>query len=414
MSENNKKPGRNIVVCFDGTSNEFGENNTNIVKIYRSLEKDPNTQLAFYDPGIGTVGPSNWAKIGSWLYMIFAQMTGYGISENIKDGYKFLMENYQEGDQIYIYGFSRGAFTARSLAGMISRVGILQKGLTNQVEYAYKMYYDDRNWKYAQSFKETFSRDCDIHFVGVFDTVGSLLGKKIALTFGVLLAVYLGYFMLPGWAEKLGWDFVPHYVWVIVCLAAMLLPKNYFGRLIERAILGSHRFHDTKLSKRVRNGYHALAIDEQRWLFRPTRWDTKAAEGSQNVEQVWFSGVHVDVGGFYNERTGTSDNALLWMLRKSASAGLLVKEDSWEHIQPSALTPLSNNPIGWKFIGSLSRTIPSEDKFHISVANRFNKTEKKYEIFNVVDFDAKYAPYRCWSMKILEKFLKFVSEFISK
>lgn len=271
---------KNIGIFFDGTWNspdQHDENGeacpTNVVKLFEatlSVHPDSSTmQIVHYVRGVGT----------GKLDRIMGGGFGYGISSNIKDGYKFLMSNYEPGDSIYIFGFSRGAYTARSLAGMIRNVGVLKRDNFFLVEEAYKVY-KSRNKLYAPkgSEAERFRRDNawggeTIKFLGVFDTVGAL-----GAPFGVVLG------------------------WVV---------NKLFGC----------SFHDTQLSSIVENAYHALAKHEKRLPFVPTRMRPNTRHNPSNFEEVWFDGVHSDVGGGYVE-TGLSDIALGWMAEKAQSKGL--------------------------------------------------------------------------------------------
>ena len=119
------KKGRRLIVCCDGTGNEIKENQSNVLKFYRCLKKDIPEQIAFYDTGIGTISNSGaWAAFKNKAKGVFGLATGYGLDDNILDAYRFLIEHHQDGDEIYLFGFSRGAYTVRVLAGLINLVGI--------------------------------------------------------------------------------------------------------------------------------------------------------------------------------------------------------------------------------------------------------------------------------------------------
>ena len=227
---------KNIVVCCDGTGNEHGKNNTNVVEIY-ALAMKTASQLAYYDPGVGTGG---WAynEESGVLRALSDQGTGAGVQKNVNDAYQYLMEVYEgpETSRIFLFGFSRGVFTVRSLAGMLHKVGLLERKAGNHLEYAAKIYNRRRNARVAASFKATFIRSAPVHFIGVWDTVESLVlneGKR--------------------WAN------------------ARLNPEIAFA-------------------------YHALAIAEKRRDFQPCLWDERNRRSGQTLEQVWFAGVHSDVG----------------------------------------------------------------------------------------------------------------------
>lgn len=403
--------GKKLILCFDGTSNEFGKNNTNIVKIYRALEKESGVQVVFYDPGIGTIGPSTGAEILRRAHVVLGMITGFGISENIKDGYKFLMNNFETGDEVFIYGFSRGAFTARSLAGMLSKVGLLDKGLENMIPYAYKIYSDDRNHGFTEEFKKTYGQDCQIKLVGVFDTVGALIGPKICLVTGIFVTAVLGYLGFPVLntylnLNFLGQGFLPYFGAVL----AVLIFRGHIGRFIERTVLGSHHFHDTALSHKVDVGLHALAIDEKRWLFSPVRWNLTNKAPNQKIEQVWFSGVHIDVGGFDPKLSQTSDNALLWMISHSEKAGL--KFDLKDQIKPSVKLLLGKNSKFWKIAVPIARKIHEADRIHSSVVARYEKNDA-YDIDGTVSYEEKFCakppPYQTIAIKFGKLFAKLMS-----
>src|SRR5262245_58623619 len=120
---------KNIVVCCDGTGNEYGENNTNVVKLFRMIEKDPRSQIAYYDPGVGTLSaPAALTKLTKALTKLLGLAFAYGVSTNLEDAYEYLMDKFEPGDKVFLFGFSRGAFTVRALAGMLNKCGLLEKG----------------------------------------------------------------------------------------------------------------------------------------------------------------------------------------------------------------------------------------------------------------------------------------------
>jgi uncharacterized protein (DUF2235 family) len=229
----------------------------------------------FYEPGVGTT-PGEHLSGGA---------LGYGISRNICDCYRFLARTYEPEDRLFLFGFSRGAYTARSLAGLIRNCGILKEADADRVQAAYAFYRDRTSRTHPSSIASRLFRESNshpaapIHFIGVWDTVGAL---GIPQDF-------------PGWhtmSEHL-------HAW-----------ERLWG------------FHDTQLSAQVTNAIHALSIDEQREAFTPTLWtqDPEAPAG-QNLRQVWFAGVHSEVGGGTDDNA-LSDIALLWMAEQAALAGL--------------------------------------------------------------------------------------------
>lgn len=301
---------KNIIVCYDGTGNEYGENNTNVVGTFERILRDEN-QIAFYDPGVGTfsaLGRTAGKKTGT----LFGKAFGYGLQQNIEDGYEYLMNRYQEGDKLFLFGFSRGAYTARKLAGMIHHFGLLQKGSKNLIPYVSKNYLY-RNLETAKNFKKAFCHECKPHFMGVWDTVASL-----------------GYF--NGW-----------------------------------------KFHDSKLNRDVKNAFQAVSIDEKRKKFPISLWDETIAIDGQHIEQVWFAGVHSDVGGWYPERQ-LSDIALAWMMDKAEEHGLSLKDNWYKELTQDASGMLHNSRKGWwKLWRPAPRKIPERAYIHQSVLDRMER-----------------------------------------
>lgn len=257
---------KNIIICCDGTSNDFGDNNSNVVKLFSLLEKNTERQVVYYDPGVGT--PSTYDAfnpITKKLKYVLGMAFGYGLSENIMEAYQFLMENYEEGDQVYLFGFSRGAYTARAIAGLVYTCGLLHANSENLIPEAMRIYYDRKNYN-GFAFRKTFGRSCPIHFLGIWDTVTSV-----------------------------GWVYDP---------------------LTLRS---------TTNNKSIKNVRHAIAIDERRAFFRQNLWGQRYAD-QQDVKQVWFAGVHADVGGSYPlDRSALSNITLEWMLKEAVGKGLLIE-----------------------------------------------------------------------------------------
>lgn len=302
---------KNIVICCDGTGNEYGKENTNVVRLFNLIAKDDKKQIAFYDPGVGTYGAVGAnTKIGSAFNKLLGLAFAYGLTKNIEDAYEFLMDNYRQGDKIFLFGFSRGAFTVRALAGMLHKCGLLEQGSKNLLPYASRMYHKS-DAVVARGFKETFCRECKPHFIGVWDTVKSV---------------------------------------------GLIKPR---------------KFPNATLNPDVQFGYHAVSIDEKRSKFRPNLWDEPAAS-NQTIEQVWFAGVHSDIGGSYKEQE-LSDITLRWMLDNAKSHGLLVSERA-NQVIGDCTGKLHNSllPIWW-ILGWKKRKILPGAKIHSSVYNRMNK-----------------------------------------
>ncbi|KJH70274.1 DUF2235 domain-containing protein [Aliterella atlantica] len=264
---------KRLVVCCDGTWQKLSSSYpTNVVKIAQAVKpvcNDGTPQIAFYDEGLGA---------GDELDKLVGGAFGWGIDQNIQDAYRFLCLNYNEGDEIYLFGFSRGAYTVRSLAGMIYCSGLLSRPNIRSAPEAYRIY-RDRDIKpshpEAQGFRAACGERVPITLLGCWDTVGSL---------GV-----------P--------DQIP------------LLPvDDWFN--------AKYKFHDTTLSSIVQKALHAVAIDELRKVFDVTPMQKSPKFDAQVVRQVWFPGEHGCVGGGTKEQRGLSDAALQWMMNEIGNLGL--------------------------------------------------------------------------------------------
>ncbi|KIJ07955.1 hypothetical protein PAXINDRAFT_26669, partial [Paxillus involutus ATCC 200175] len=176
---------RNLVVCIDGTSNKFGRNNTNILKLFAKIDLDPEAplrQLAYYSSGVGT-HPRTWgvvSRIRRSLSDLLEEVVAWNVEEIVQDAYGWLAKEYREGDRVYLFGFSRGAYQVRTLAGMVSEVGLIKTVTEKQIGTAYEHYMAVCSQKLhakdiASDFKHTFCwKDMRVHFVGVWDTVSSV------------------------------------------------------------------------------------------------------------------------------------------------------------------------------------------------------------------------------------------------
>ncbi|MEU6773182.1 DUF2235 domain-containing protein [Streptomyces sp. NPDC046759] len=283
---------KRLVVCCDGTWNFADQpSKTNVTKIALSVHAGPaagKDQRVYYHSGVGT---HRWERLRGGAF-------GLGLSRNVLDAYRFLVETYEPGDELFLFGFSRGAFTARSLAGLVRNCGIVRRDHADRIQDAWALYRDriEKPTGVASAlFRRSYAHETDIHFIGVWDTVGAL---------GI---------PAPG----------PRWLRPVV---------NRFNR--------RWAFHDTELSSWVRAAFHALSVDEQREAFRPALWHQKpgAAERGQELKQVWFAGSHCDVGGGYNE-TGLSDIALLWMAEQAGRHGLEFDAEALSAVGPAEKKP---------------------------------------------------------------------------
>jgi len=164
---------KNIVICCDGTDNKLTINqNTNVIHLYSCLQINEN-QVTYYHPGVGTIAPNgirNWFA-RKW-YLLKDMVSASSIEDNVIDAYIFLMNNYEEGDKIFLFGFSRGAYTVRMLSGLIEMFGLMHKGNSGHLRYALEIYAKgDKMFEIANAFKARFSRKIQIHFIGIWDTV---------------------------------------------------------------------------------------------------------------------------------------------------------------------------------------------------------------------------------------------------
>jgi len=340
---------KRIVVCCDGTWNKPDQPSpTNVVKVAITLKQTDaagTEQLLFYDAGVGT-GTFDHLRGGAF---------GVGLSQNIRQAYHFLVFNYQPGDELYLFGFSRGAYTVRSTAGLIRNSGLLKRQYLGKAEEAYQLYRrrdkdSEPAKKEATEFRENYSYQPRLKFIGVWDTVGAL---GVPLRFA-----------------------------------------NAFWK-----------FHDVRLSRSVDYAYHALAIDERRKPFRPTLWEQHPeAPPSQVLEQVWFTGVHSNVGGGYPE-TNLSDIALLWMVGKAEACGLAFHREYLDQlvgrgnldlktlVKQKALGKLENSlKFFYKvfFLGGRMRPMGKGERAKESAAStavdRLKDTSTMYEAKNLFEF----------------------------
>lgn len=301
------------VVCMDGTANGPGSVPTNVLRFYRRLVQD-DAQRALYEPGVGTFSPLSSGR-GTRAGRTLGSLFGHGLTENLENGYRFLMRRRQPGDAVALFGFSRGAFAVRALSGLIQRCGLLRPELDGMVTEALRVYQlgDDADARAEQdAFREAFARPCPIDVIGVWDTVKSL-----------------------------------------------------------GTVYSARRFFDAALVPCVRAGYHALAIDERRPKFEPLPW-----EPDQRVRQVWFPGAHADVGGGYEDRA-LAEGALQWMMDRAAAHGVRFVDDPDVPQPANPLGRRHDSAASWSgralratHLGSRPRTVPAGAWVHESAVLR--------------------------------------------
>lgn len=289
---------KNIVICCDGTSNEVAGNQTNVLRLFRMLIRDGARQVAFYDSGVGTrADPTAQWRLSRRLQKHLDSAIALSIRAHVLDAYRFLVREYAAGDHIFLFGFSRGAYTVRALAAMIYRCGLLSPEFDNLAPYAWSLFSDEDDtdnreqmFGGAARIRKVFGRKVRVHFVGVWDTVSTF-----------------------GWI----WD--------------LLTVPN------------------TDKNPSIAHIRHALSIDEQRSCFEPI---LIIPQPNQTVRQVWFPGVHADVGGGYPEKEGgLSRVSLEWMLNEAFVERLLVDMD----IQPQQTGHLIEVCVEVLYLKSLTR-----------------------------------------------------------
>jgi uncharacterized protein (DUF2235 family) len=291
---------KRLIMCCDGTWNSPDQarggvscptNVTKLAEMVPTAGSDGVEQRLHYQKGVGT---GRWERIRGGAF-------GFGLSRNVMEAYRFIVANFDPGDELYFFGFSRGAFTARSTAGLVRNAGVLRRDHIDRVEQAYELYRsrakaDHPDGREARLFRRSYSHETGIRFIGVWDTVGAL---GIPVTGVPLLTAF-----------NRRWT-----------------------------------FHDTGLSSSVQAAFHALAIDEQRRPFEPTLWRTQPHSEGQRVEQVWFVGSHCGVGGGELD-SSLSDITLLWMADRARSCGLTLLSSDSSGSPGSGEPALQPDPMG--------------------------------------------------------------------
>jgi uncharacterized protein (DUF2235 family) len=381
-------PKRTLVVCFDGTGNSFNDENTNIIRLFSALDKKKtDKQLCYYQPGIGTYVSqgSSWSPFKQRIAEILDDMFAWYLDAHIMGAYRFLMQTYREGDRICLFGFSRGAYTARCLAGMLQRVGLLPAVNEEQVPFAYKRYVANQKGDdvRAAGFKAAFSREVSIEFIGVWDTVSSVgvqskhlpftSSNHIVKTFRHALSLdeHRAKFQPNPWhrsapsveAAKQDPDRGS---------AAPQPPKENVFKKLEHIVGDSlhtktHKYDHVKDGDRVREEDG----DDPEADAVPTGMPTT------DVREVWFAGCHADVGGgsVANNTTNTLANpSLKWMINEildpKKELGIYFKPGAFSEIGAfdtivttmSDPTPHSRPPIPSQFLKAATAAAPAPDR----------------------------------------------------
>ncbi len=444
---------KNIVVLSDGTGQEGGkgaDRNTNVYKMFTMLEDRTDRQLVFYDPGLGT----GWRKVTGNAF-------GAGISRNVREAYRFIFDNYEVGDRIYLMGFSRGATTVRSVAGMLDKFGILPRSRPDLIHRAYQIYKTrapQSSWwarKRIQRYAKGSWLSRTLKTLGVgngtFDLrrpdelaaavaavpptkeeaargegeqseVLDAAARRVATFLSAAESDRLGAqeewngefaerlldLHCPGWSDAAARPQCPEELpknprefmrqFLLESRAREFIAASYTHHpkieflgvfdtvaALYRIPIVQTKFHDLSLTWSVRNAYHALALDDERRPFAPTLWEKTYPH--QTVRQVWFNGMHTDVGGGYLER-GLADIALAWMLRAAHESGILLDpggvtltEDPLDAMHNSRGTPVTRA----LYFGPKARALDRPDKLpepwpiiHESVFVRALQGAKEY------------------------------------
>lgn len=366
---------KTIILLLDGTSNTISSQRTNILRLYGCLRKS-DEQVVYYDPGVGTLGdPGRWSQLAQQASEVWGMATGMGIDDNVKEAYRFLVENYDNGqakgadrDRICIFGFSRGAYTARLLAGFIHAIGLLQLRNLNLLDHAWRAYKRVGETEHEADFAEVrlYERILDpdrppIHLLGLFDTVASVIEPG------------------PGISPQ----------------------------------LRHHAF--TSHNASVAHVRHAVALDDRRRMFEPLLWPDGNSHlparfqpdraVPQDVREIWFTGSHGDVGGGWPEPVAClAKIPLLWMIEETKAIGLdyvtqtvnrIVRgaHEGQPYVAPNACAAVNDSMTGgWKILEYLPlptgkeglkatrcrpRRVPEGARIHASVLARAERTGQK-------------------------------------
>jgi uncharacterized protein (DUF2235 family) len=336
---------KRIVICADGTWNERDQLDkntkkrrpTNVTKVARAILPRSSKgvdQMVFYHDGVGTSGGLDKYTGGAF---------GDGIEDNVRNLYRIILYNWAPGDELYFFGFSRGAFTVRTLAGFMNAVGLIEKDDDYYLPEIYGCYEDGKrpgSPEWTSAFHNVQNtRPCPpITFIGVWDTVGALGA--------------------PG----------------------------FLGQVFNKK---KYEYHDVNLNPYILNAYQALAIDERRKPFKPSVWE-KPAGWTGTLQQAWFAGVHSDVGGGYTP-DGLANEALHWMVEKAEGLGLEFDNAFLQHYRPCFNSVLHDSmSTMYRAMGQLVRPLgqngSSGEVVHQSALDRLKLAVTDYHPANLGAF----------------------------
>ncbi|HST47529.1 DUF2235 domain-containing protein [Jatrophihabitans sp.] len=321
---------KNVVVCLDGTGNQLkAKGNTNVVKLFQMLDlSDPGRQVAYYDPGVGTFSAGGaWTPWTQRASRLTGLAFGTGLKTNLGEAYTYLLHNFEAGDRLFLFGFSRGAYTARALAGLLNQIGLLRPGTENLIPYAIGVYaqskdLSDDDWKQLRDFAATFSRRVDgqiavpVEYLGIWDSVKA--------------------------AGFLRWGDL-HWLWT------RQLPN----------------------ARRIR---HAVSIDEKRRPYQEYLVAPRDKPPIPHLEEAWFAGVHSDVGGTFDDDPRLPQISLKWVVDGGLESGLFLRPDAYaQHCTVSddnAKGTIHRMGRVWGLLTYRRRPLPANAQCHASVRAR--------------------------------------------
>lgn len=440
---------KNILIFSDGTGQRsglsFDESRSNIYKLYRATRCGPDScinpteQLAYYDPGIGTVpgGLGFFGAIVRWIHNKVSQATGLGLTHNISDCYSAILQLWEPGDRIFLFGFSRGAYTVRCLAAVLALCGVptrmkdgkpfkrdaastrkiakeAVKGIYQHVSSPQDSGYVPQRDALGRRFRAQYaSGDAEKsnaypHFIGVFDTVAALANYDSLAVIAVALLV-----IISAASAALWFFFSSFWFWFAIILGATacITLIAYAVTHIKVAFglegfpwwktlhftAAKMKFYDRRLNTNVGWARHALSVDEHRADFDRVAWGGKTQQWRATkpgepewLEQWWFAGNHADIGGGYPENESRlSDIALDWMVGEAQQVPDGIKVDrSVLRLFPSSQGMQHDEcrSLAFRYAGRLTRTIESDAMLHDSIFERF-------KLPSVLQYD-EMKPYR--------------------
>jgi uncharacterized protein (DUF2235 family) len=354
---------RNIVICCDGTGNEVSGNLSNVLKLFRIAVKDEG-QHVYYHPGVGTIGTDNaWEQTTIDLRSYFRLATGAGLDDDILRAYCFLVRTYRRGDRVFLFGFSRGAYTVRALAGFIHMIGLLRPDQSDLSDFALTTY-KRAGWRSEDIYDEAKRRDADTPAPvapGGLSAAGERSRAAEHATSDRFAAAWQ-------FGKVTGTLRVPiHFLGVWDTVSSIIVPGPTAFSLPRLRTLPY-----TRINPSVRAFRHAIAIDERRRMFRPNWWidgqlydedpfSHPPVKVPQDCVQHWFAGVHSDVGGGYpEEQSALAKLPLIWMIEEAEKSGLRIDGAAFDriargtdprYVKPDPCGPIHNSlTAGWKVL----------------------------------------------------------------